>query len=83
MSLYSFVREFRFEQAPAHTRELMQTCLLDILGVLGNGTRIFVREPSFVEPFTRLPLAILPTFVVPIVIVSHVLLFSWARGGRR
>ena len=57
--------------------------LLDILGVLGNGTRIFVREPSFVEPFTRLPLAILPTFVVPIVIVSHVLLFSWARGGRR
>lgn len=33
MSLYSFVREFRFEQAPAHTRELMQTCLLDILGV--------------------------------------------------
>ncbi|HVG53605.1 MAG TPA: hypothetical protein VM846_04225 [Vicinamibacterales bacterium] len=54
--------------------------LLDILGVLGNATRIFVREPSFVEPFMTLPLAILPTFVVPIVIVSHVLLFSWARG---
>ncbi|MGA4637539.1 MmgE/PrpD family protein [Pseudomonas solani] len=33
MSLYSFVRDFRFEQAPAHTRALMQTCLLDILGV--------------------------------------------------
>ncbi|MCG4454057.1 MmgE/PrpD family protein [Pseudomonas sp. MMS21-TM103] len=33
MSLYSFVRDFRFSQAPAHTRELLQTCLLDILGV--------------------------------------------------
>ncbi|WP_044872890.1 MmgE/PrpD family protein [Pseudomonas sp. LFM046] len=33
MSLYSFVREFRFSQAPSHTRNLLQTCLLDILGV--------------------------------------------------
>ena len=53
--------------------------LLDILGVLGNAVRLFVRNPSFVDPFMTLPLAILPTFVVPIVIVSHVLLFSWVR----
>jgi 2-methylcitrate dehydratase PrpD len=33
MPLYSFVRDFTFSQAPAHTRELLQTCLLDILGV--------------------------------------------------
>ncbi|MCY1399657.1 MmgE/PrpD family protein [compost metagenome] len=33
MSLYSFVRDFRFSQAPSRTRELLQTCLLDILGV--------------------------------------------------
>ncbi|GLZ85662.1 2-methylcitrate dehydratase [Metapseudomonas resinovorans] len=33
MSLYSFVRDFRFHHAPSHTRELLQTCLLDILGV--------------------------------------------------
>ena len=51
--------------------------LLDILGVLGNAVRLFVADPAFVEPFTSLPLAILPTFVVPIVIVSHVLLFNW------
>jgi hypothetical protein len=57
--------------------------LLDILGVLGNGIRLYLRDPSFVEPFTSLPLAILPTFVVPIVIVSHVLLFRWARGASR
>ena len=53
--------------------------LLDILGVLGNAVRLYIRDPSFVEPFVSLPLAILPTFVVPIVIVSHVLLFSWVR----
>lgn len=33
MSLYSFVRDFNFNQAPLHTRTLLQTCLLDILGV--------------------------------------------------
>jgi hypothetical protein len=53
--------------------------LLDILGVLGNAVRLFVADPAFVAPFTSLPLAILPTFVVPIVIVSHVLLFGWHR----
>ena len=53
--------------------------LLDILAVVGNAIRLYLRDPGFVEPFMSLPLAILPTFVVPIVIVSHVLLFSWAR----
>ena len=53
--------------------------LLDILGVLGNAVRLYAKDSSFVEPFMSLPLAILPTFVVPIVIVSHVLLFSWVR----
>ncbi|APU30368.1 2-methylcitrate dehydratase [Ectopseudomonas alcaliphila JAB1] len=33
MSLYSFVRNFNFSQAPRPTRELLQICLLDILGV--------------------------------------------------
>ena len=56
--------------------------LLDILGVLGNAVRLYAKNPSFVEPFMSLPLAILPTFVVPIVIVSHVLLFSWSRVER-
>jgi len=51
--------------------------LLDILGVLGNALRLYAKDPSFVEPFMSLPLALLPTFVVPVVIVSHVLLFSW------
>lgn len=33
MSLYSFVKDFHFEQAPPATRQLLLTCLLDILGV--------------------------------------------------
>ena len=53
--------------------------LLDILGVLGNAVRLYAKNPSFVDPFMSLPLAILPTFVVPVVIVSHVLLFQWVR----
>ena len=53
--------------------------LIDILGVLGNGIRLFTRNPALAEPFMSLPLAVLPTFVVPIVIVTHVLLFGWAR----
>src|SRR5689334_12900258 len=33
MSLYSFTRGFHFPQAPLATRQQLQTCLLDILGV--------------------------------------------------
>lgn len=53
--------------------------LVDILGVLANGIRLLARDAALGEPFTSLPLAMLPTFVVPMVIVTHVLLFGWAR----
>ena len=33
MSLYSFVQAFNYSQAPSHTRGLIKTCLLDIIGV--------------------------------------------------
>jgi hypothetical protein len=55
--------------------------LVDILGVLANGARLFAGNAGLGEAFTALPLALLPTFVVPLVIVSHVLLF--ARGNSR
>jgi hypothetical protein len=53
--------------------------LLDILAVLINAIRFFAQDQTFVEPFMTLPLAILPTFVVPVVIVSHVMLFPWTQ----
>jgi hypothetical protein len=51
--------------------------LLDILGVIGNALRIFMGDPEFVAPFVTLPLSLLPTFIVPLVIVSHVILFTF------
>jgi hypothetical protein len=44
--------------------------------VLANGARLFIGDPAIAAPFTTLPLALLPTFVVPLVIVTHVLLFG-------
>jgi hypothetical protein len=52
--------------------------LLDILGVIGNALCIFLGDPEFVAPFVSLPLSLLPTFIVPLVIVSHVILFTFA-----
>lgn len=49
--------------------------LADILLVLGNGVRLFLHDPGFGLAFTSLPLALLPTFVVPLVIASHIVLF--------
>ena len=55
--------------------------LADILLVLGNGARLFLEDPALVAPFGGLPLAVLPTFVVPLVIASHVLLFTRYKRG--
>ncbi len=52
--------------------------LADILLVLANGARHFLDDPAAMAPFVRLPLALLPTFVVPLVIASHLVLFAWA-----
>jgi hypothetical protein len=57
--------------------------LIDILAVLANGMRIFLANPAIGAAFTSLPLALLPTFVVPLVIVSHVLIFGWTRPAPR
>lgn len=52
--------------------------LIDIFSVLGNGLRLFVRQPEIGVPFTHLPLALLPLFVVPIVISTHLWIFAWS-----
>ena len=49
--------------------------LADILFVLSRGIRLFLTDPAIGDLFTELPLALLPTFVVPFVIASHVVLF--------
>jgi len=52
--------------------------LVDILGVLANGIRLFSGDPALATPFTTLPLSLLPTFFVPLVIVTHVILFTYS-----
>jgi hypothetical protein len=54
--------------------------LIDILGVLANGIRVFGGNPAVAQPFTRLPLSLLPTLIVPLVIVSHVILFTYSAA---
>jgi hypothetical protein len=47
---------------------------IDTLAVLANGFRLLLQAGGAAAgPFTVLPLALLPTFVVPIVLTTHVL----------
>ena len=57
--------------------------LIDILGVLANGARLFLADPALGASFVELPLALLPLFVVPLVIVSHILIFAWIPRAPR
>ena len=50
--------------------------LVDILLVLATGVRLGMRNPDVIAGFGRLPLALLPTFYVPIVLATHVWLFG-------
>src|SRR5207302_9138540 len=54
--------------------------LLDLLLVAGTAMRFFLTRPAAMEPLRELPLCLLPSFLVPILIVSHLALF--ARFGR-
>ena len=51
--------------------------LADILMVLAAGARLFGRDALMQAAFTGLPLSLLPTFLVPLIIVTHVLIFVW------
>lgn len=60
--------------------------LLDILMVVVTATRLFLADPSSMAALLRLPLSLLPTFLVPLIIASHVLVFrrlSAAQGSWR
>ena len=57
--------------------------LLDIVFVMANAFRMVPADPLLEAAFTSLPLALLPTFLVPLIIVTHVLIFVWLsrQGG--
>jgi hypothetical protein len=49
--------------------------LVDILLVVGNAARVGLADPQSMQPLLRLPLSLLPTFLVPVIITSHILIF--------
>jgi hypothetical protein len=49
--------------------------LIDILLVVGNAARIGMLDHLSMQPLLHLPLSLLPTFLVPVIITSHILLF--------
>jgi len=55
--------------------------LLDILSVLIVATRIFFTDPTSMSPLLQLPLSLLPTFIVPLILATHIMLF--VRLARR
>jgi hypothetical protein len=57
--------------------------LLDILFVVATAARLGLAAPASMAALLRLPLSLLPTFLVPLIITSHVLLaIRLARAGR-
>ena len=49
--------------------------LFDILFVVSNALRVGLRDWPGMAPLREFPLVLLPTFLVPLVIASHVLIF--------
>ena len=56
--------------------------LADILFVLATGIPIAVRDVAAMSPLREWPLVLLPTFVVPLILVTHVLIFIRLFKGR-
>ena len=56
--------------------------VLDVLIVFGVMSRMARPDPLIQGGFASLPLSLLPTFVLPLIIVSHVLIFVWWYRSR-
>lgn len=56
--------------------------LIDVLAVVATAVRSGIADPASMAALLRLPLSLLPTFVVPIVIATHALLFLRLRPAR-
>ena len=55
--------------------------LLDILFVVATATRLTLADPDSMKALLRLPLSLLPTFLVPLIIVDHVVVY-WRLARR-
>jgi len=53
--------------------------MLDILFVVATAARLFKSDPDGMQALLRFPLSLVPTFLVPLIITSHVILFRRLR----
>lgn len=54
--------------------------LLDILFVVGTATRLALADSTSMAALLRFPLSLLPTFIVPLIIFTHVVIFLRLKG---
>lgn len=57
--------------------------LVDILLVVTTAARLGSADPQSMAALFRLPLSLLPTFLVPIIIATHIVIFARLSGWRR
>jgi hypothetical protein len=56
--------------------------LLDMVMVIVGAIRMVIVDPTAATVMERLPMSLLPTFLVPVIVASHVMLFIWLhRAG--
>jgi hypothetical protein len=56
--------------------------LIDIVFVVLSALRIGLKDWQSMHALRELPLSLLPTFLVPLIIASHVLIFMWLIRAR-
>lgn len=56
--------------------------LVDILFVVSTAARLYNADPGSMSELTHLPLSLLPTFIVPVIIFSHLLIYFRLRKKR-
>jgi hypothetical protein len=52
---------------------------LDILFVVATAARLGLADPHSMRALLQLPLSLLPTFLVPVIIATHVIIFARLR----
>jgi hypothetical protein len=55
---------------------------IDILAVVATATSQALARPESMQPLLELPLSLLPTYLVPLILASHALIFVRLRAGR-
>ena len=55
---------------------------VDILFVVSTATRLALVDSASMAALLRFPLSLLPTFIVPVIIFTHVVIFLRLRGDR-